>query len=56
MKNSISGTEVTIEEIDIFKENIKTKKIPEKGNQEIWDTMKSPNLKVIGIKDEMAQQ
>ena len=42
----------TIEEIDSsVKENIKSNKSLIQNIQEIWDTMKRPNLRIIGIEE-----
>ena len=39
-----------IEEIDTSgKENVKSKKCLTQNIQEIWDTMKRPNLRIMGI-------
>ena len=45
-KEKVSGVEDTIEEIDAFAKDIKSKKknILEPNIQEIWDTIKRPNL------------
>ena len=46
----ISGEEDTIENIDTtIKENVKCKKILTKNIQEVQDTMRKPNLRIIGI-------
>ncbi|KAL6082496.1 hypothetical protein STEG23_002745 [Scotinomys teguina] len=56
VEDRISGIEDTIEEIDIsVKENTKAKKVITQNFQEIWDTMKMPNLKIIGIEGEEYQ-
>jgi DNA-binding FrmR family transcriptional regulator len=48
MKERISGAEDTIENIDItIKENAKCKKILTQNIQEIQETMKRPNLRII---------
>jgi hypothetical protein len=50
MEERISGAEDTIENIDtIIKENVKCKKILTQDIQEIQDTMRSPNLRMIDI-------
>jgi hypothetical protein len=50
MKERISGTEDSIENMDTtIKENAKCKKILTHNIQEIEDTMKRPNLRIIGI-------
>ena len=52
IEERISGTEDTIEEIDSFiKENIKSNKLLTQNIQEIWDTMKRPNLRIIGVEE-----
>jgi uncharacterized coiled-coil protein SlyX len=44
IEDKISGTEVTIEEIDAsVKENAKFKKCLTQNTQEIWDTMEEKN-------------
>lgn len=49
MEKRISGIEDMIEEMDILaKENVKSKKLTQ-NIQEIWDTIKRPNLRIIGI-------
>jgi wobble nucleotide-excising tRNase len=51
IKERISGAKDTIENIDTtIKENAKCKKILTQNIQEIQDTMRRPNLMVIGIK------
>ena len=50
MEERISGIEDTIEEIDtLIKERAKFKRFLTKIIQEIWDTMKTTNLRIIGI-------
>ncbi|KAL6090712.1 hypothetical protein STEG23_013589 [Scotinomys teguina] len=52
MEDRISNVEDTIEEIDsTVKENTKTKKAIKQHVQEIWDTMKGPNIRIIGIEE-----
>ena len=52
MEERISGIEDTIEEIDTsVKENVKPKNFMTQNIQEIWDTMKRPNLRIIGIEE-----
>ena len=52
MEDRISGVEDTIEEIDsLVKENVKYNKFLAQNIQEIWDTMKRPNLRIIGIEE-----
>jgi chromosome segregation ATPase len=49
MEDRISGTEDSIENIDTtIKENTKCKKILTQNIQEIQDTMRRPNLQIIG--------
>jgi hypothetical protein len=56
MEERISGIEDTIEDIDILvKENTKCKKFLTLNMQEIWDTMKRPNLRIIGIEESDSQ-
>ena len=48
----ISSTQDTIEETDSsVKENIKSNKSLTQNIQEIWDTMKRPSLRIIGIEE-----
>ncbi|KAL6056636.1 hypothetical protein STEG23_020363 [Scotinomys teguina] len=52
MEDRISGIEDTIEETDLLaKENTNTKKVITQNVQEIWDTMKKSNLRIIGIEE-----
>ncbi|ERE73973.1 Transposase, L1 containing protein [Cricetulus griseus] len=52
MEERISGVEDTLAEIDSStKENLKSKKSLSQNIQEIWDTMKRPNLRIIGIEE-----
>ena len=52
IEQRVSDVEDTIEKIDSsIKENTKTKKIITQNVQEIWDTMKRPNLRIIGIEE-----
>jgi hypothetical protein len=49
-QNTRNGTEDTIENLDTTtKENEECKKILTQNIQEIQDTMKRPNLRIIGI-------
>ena len=49
-KRKISGAEDTIENMDTtIKENAKSKNILTQNIQEIQDTMRRPNLRIIGI-------
>jgi uncharacterized coiled-coil protein SlyX len=50
IEERISGAEDTIENIDTtVKENAKCKKLLTQNIQEIQDTMRGPNLQIIGI-------
>ena len=50
MEERISGAEDSIENMDtIINENTKCKKTLAQNTQEIQDTMRRPNLKIIGI-------
>jgi uncharacterized coiled-coil protein SlyX len=52
IEKRISGSEDTIEKIDTtVKENVKSKKVLTQNIQEIQDTMRRLNLRVIGIED-----
>ena len=58
MEERISGTEDSIEETDtLVKENTKPKNKTKEKNllkqniQEIWNTMKRPNVRVIGVEN-----
>ena len=52
IEERISGVEDTVEEIDtIVKENSKCKKLLTQNIQEIQNTMKRPNLRIIGIEE-----
>ena len=54
MEERISSTEDTIEEIDSsVKENIKSNKSLTQNIHEIWDNIKRPNLRIIGIEEEV---
>jgi uncharacterized coiled-coil protein SlyX len=53
MEERISGVQDTIEEINMpVKENAKSKKLMSKHIQEIWDTMKRTNLRIMGIEED----
>ena len=57
IEERISGTENTIENIDTtVKENEKCKKVLTQNIQEIQNTMKRPNLKIIGIEESKDSQ
>jgi hypothetical protein len=50
IEERISGAEDTLEDIDTtVKENAKWKKLITQNIQEIQDTMRRPNLRIIGI-------
>ena len=52
MEERISGAKDSIENIGTtIKENIKLKKILTQNIQEIQDTMRRPNLRIIGIEE-----
>ncbi|ERE82006.1 GTPase IMAP family member 3-like protein [Cricetulus griseus] len=51
-EDRISDAEDKLEEINSSsKENLKSNKSITQNNQEIWDTMKRPNLRIIGIEE-----
>ena len=49
MEERMSGTEDSIENISTIKENGKLKKILTQNIQKIQDTMRRPNLRIIGV-------
>jgi hypothetical protein len=50
MEERISGSEISIENMDTtIKDNAKIKKILTQNIQEIQDTMRRPNLRIIDI-------
>jgi hypothetical protein len=52
IEQRISGIEDTVQEIDrTVKENSKNKKLLTQSIQEIQDTVKRPNLRIIGIEE-----
>ena len=52
MEERLSVIENTIEEIDTsVKENVKSKMFLTQTIQEIWDNLKRPNLRIIGIEE-----
>ena len=56
MEERISGVNNSIEEIDSpIKENVKSSKFLTQNIQEIWETMKRPNIRIIGIEGEKLQ-
>jgi cell division protein FtsL len=55
MEERISGEEDSIENIDTtIKENAKCKKILTQSIQETQDTMRRPNLRIIGIGEDFS--
>ena len=57
IEEKISGAEDTIENIDTtVKENAKCKKLITQNIQEIQDTMRRPNLNIIGVEESEASQ
>ena len=51
IEEQISESEDTIEKINaLVKENGKSNKFSSQNIQEIWDTIKKPNLRIMGIK------
>lgn len=52
MKERISGVEDTLGEIDSStKENLKSNKSLTQNIQEIWNNVKRPNLRILGIEE-----
>ena len=52
MEGGISGAEDKLEEIDSStKENLNSNKSLKQNIQEMWDIMKRPNLRIIGIEE-----
>jgi hypothetical protein len=51
IEEKISGIEDMIKEIDKLDKNAKCKKFLTQNIQEMWDTMKRPNLRIIGIEE-----
>ncbi|ERE71058.1 Transposase, L1 containing protein [Cricetulus griseus] len=52
MEERLSGVEDTLAEIDLStKENLKSNKSLSQNIQEIWDTVKGPKLRIIGIEE-----
>jgi hypothetical protein len=57
MEERMSGIGVMIEETDTsVKENVKFIKFLTQNLQEIWDTMKRPNLKIIGREEKEEEE
>ena len=57
MEERIAGAEDSIENMDTtIKENAKCKKILTQNIQEIQDTMRRPNLRIIGIEEREGSQ
>ena len=51
MEEKISGVKDTIEEIHRWVKNVKSEKLWTQSTQDMWDTMKRPNLRIIGMKE-----
>jgi hypothetical protein len=52
MEDRLSGTEDKVEGVDnSVKENVKSKNIQAQNIQDIWNTLKRPNLRIIGIEE-----
>ena len=52
IEERLSGTEDTKEEVDsLITGNIKAKKVITQRIQKIWNTMKRPHLRIIGIEE-----
>ena len=52
IEERISDTEDTIEEINaLIKEQNKSNKFLTQNIQEIWDTVRRPNLRIIGVEE-----
>ena len=52
IEERISDSEDTIEKTNaLIKENSKANKFSSQNIQEIWDTIKRPNLRIIGIEE-----
>ena len=52
IEERISNTKDTIEEINsLIKEQNKSKKFLTQNIEEIWDTVKRPNLRIIGVEE-----
>ena len=52
MEERISSVEDTMKEIDLsVQKNVKSNKFLTQNTQEIWDTMKRPNLRKIGVEE-----
>lgn len=57
MEERISGVKDMIQEMTtVVKENVKSKNILAPYIKEIFDTMKRPNLKIIGMEEEEEMQ
>ena len=55
-RREILGIEDRIEKVDSsVKENVKSNKFLTQNIQELWDTMKRQNLRIIGIEGEESQ-
>ena len=56
IEERISSAEDTIEKINaLIKENSKSNKFSSQNIQEIWNTIKRPNLRIIGVEEEELQ-
>ena len=52
IEERISDSEDTIEKINaLTKENSKSNKLSSQNIQEMWDTIKKPNLRIIGVEE-----
>ncbi len=52
LEERISDSEDTIEKINtLIKENSKSNKLSSQNIQELWDTIKRPNLRIIGVEE-----
>jgi hypothetical protein len=51
MEERITGIDNTLEETNLLLKNVRSKNFMTQNKQETWDTMKRPNLRVIGIEE-----
>jgi predicted nucleic acid-binding Zn-ribbon protein len=56
MEDRISGIEYKIVKINASVKRFKSKKFLTKNTREIWDIMKRPNLRIIGIEERFPAQ
>ena len=56
MEDRILGIEYKIVKINASVKRFKSKKFLTKNTREIWDTMKRPNLRIIGIEERFPAQ